>query len=209
LHPQNLLHKILFRKMKSVELLGTLRENTGKKASKGLRSQENVPCVLYGNGDNKYFSAPASAFREIIYTPNVYLLNLNINGEKRKAIIQEIQFHPVTDALVHIDFLEVNDNKKLVVSLPVKTSGNSAGVREGGKLSIEKKKLKVKGFVKDLPEDINIDITPLGMGKSIRIGDLAFKNIEFVEASAMPVVSVKLTRAAREAAEATTTPAKK
>jgi large subunit ribosomal protein L25 len=194
--------------MKSVELQGTLRDQTGKKASKGLRSQENVPCVLYGNGENKYFYASTGDFREIIYTPNVYLINLKIGGEKRKAIIQEIQFHPVTDALVHIDFLEVSDDKKIVVNLPVTVSGNSAGVREGGKLSIDKKRLKVRAMAKDLPDAINIDITPLGMGKSIRIGELNVKNVEFTEASGIPVVSVKLTRAAREAAETAAAPAK-
>jgi large subunit ribosomal protein L25 len=194
--------------MKSVELQGTLRDQTGKKASKGLRSQENVPCVLYGNGENKYFFASTSDFREIIYTPNVYLINLKIGGEKRKAIIQEIQFHPVTDALVHIDFMEVTDDKKIIVNLPVTVSGNSVGVREGGKLSIDKKRLKVKAFAKDLPESINIDVTALGMGKSIRISELTLKNVEFIEAGGIPVVSVKLTRAAREAAETAAAPAK-
>lgn len=188
--------------MKSVELQGTLRDSKGKKASKSLRAQENVPCVLYGNGENKYFYAPESSFREIIYTPNVYLINLDLNGKKHQAIIQDIQFHPVTDKLVHIDFYEVSDNKKVVVNLPVKVSGNSQGVKEGGKLSIDKKRLKVKAFVKDMPELINIDITTLGMGKTIRIGDLKFDNVELVEMAAMPVVSVKATRQAKEAAEA-------
>lgn len=189
--------------MKSVELQGTLRDLKGKKASKSLRAQENVPCVLYGNGENKLFYASESQFREIIYTPNVYLINVDLNGKKFRAIIQDIQFHPVTDKLVHIDFLEVTDDKKVVVNLPVTVSGNSQGVKEGGKLSIDKKRLKVRGFIKDIPEIINIDITTLGMGKSIRIGDLEFKNIEFVEAAPIPVISIKATRAAKEASEAT------
>lgn len=189
--------------MKSVELQGTLRENRGKKASKTLRAQENVPCVLYGNGENKFFYASEAQFRDIIYTPNVYLINLDLNGKKFKAIIQDIQFHPVTDKLVHIDFLEVADDKKVVVNLPVSVSGNSIGVKEGGKLSIDKKRLKVKAFVKDIPEVVNIDITSLGMGKTIRIGDLQFANVEFVEPAAMPVISIKATRASREAAETT------
>lgn len=189
--------------MKSVELQGTLRDLKGKKASKSLRAQENVPCVLYGNGENKFFHASESQFREIVYTPNVYLINIDLNGKKHKAIIQDIQFHPVTDKLVHIDFLEVADDKKVVVNLPVTVSGNSQGVKEGGKLSIEKKRLKVKAFVKDMPEVVNIDITHLGMGKIIRIGDLSFDKVEFVEPAAMPVVSVKATRAAKEAAEST------
>ncbi len=187
--------------MKSVELQGTLRDLKGKKASKSLRAQENVPCVIYGNGENKFFYASESQFREIIYTPNVYLINLDLNGKKHQAIIQDIQFHPVTDKLVHIDFLEVSNDKKVVVNLPVQTVGNSPGVKEGGKLTIDKKRLKVKAFVKDMPEAVNVDITPLGMGKTIRIGDLNFANVEFVEASAMPVVSVKTTRAAKEATE--------
>jgi large subunit ribosomal protein L25 len=189
--------------MKSVELQGTEREVRGKKGSKHLRAQENVPCVLYGNGENRFFYASESQFREIIYTPNVYLINLDLNGKKYKAIIQDIQFHPVTDKLVHIDFLEVTDNKKVVVNLPVTTSGNSQGVKEGGKLSIDKKRLKVRAFVKDMPEVVNIDITTLGMGKTIRIGDLQFDKVEFVEPVAMPVVSIKATRQAKEAAETT------
>ncbi len=189
--------------MKSVELQGTARDSRGKKASKDLRAQENVPCVLYGNGENKFFYASESQFREIIYTPNVYLINLDLSGKKHRAIIQDIQFHPVTDKLVHIDFLEVTDNKKVVVSLPVTVSGNSQGVKEGGKLSIDKKRLKVKAFVKDMPEVVNIDITTLGMGKTIRIGDLNFDKVEFVEPASMPVISIKATRQAKEAAEST------
>jgi large subunit ribosomal protein L25 len=189
--------------MKSVELQGTLRDLKGKKASKGLRAQENVPCVLYGNGENNFFYASESQFREIIYTPNVYLINVDLNGKKHKAIIQDIQFHPVTDKLVHIDFLEVSDDKKVVVNLPVTVSGNSQGVKEGGKLSIDKKRLKVRAFVKDMPDVVNIDITTLGMGKTIRIGELSFDKVEFVEPASMPVVSIKATRAAKEAAETT------
>lgn len=191
--------------MKSVELQGTLRDLKGKKASKSLRAQENVPSVLYGNGENKFFSASESQLREIIYTPNVYLINLDLNGKKHKAIIQDIQFHPVTDKPIHIDFLEVTDDKKVVVNLQVQTVGNSPGVKEGGKLSIDKKRLKVKAYVKDIPEAVNVDITTLGMGKTIRIGDLKFDKVEFVEPASMPVVSVKTTRAAKEATE---TPAK-
>ncbi len=189
--------------MKSVELQGTVREARGKKGSKALRAQENVPCVLYGNGENKFFYASESQFREIIYTPNVYLINLDLSGKKHRAIIQDIQFHPVTDKLVHIDFLEVTENKKVVVNLPVTVSGNSQGVKEGGKLSVDKKRLKVKAFVKDMPEVVNIDITTLGMGKTIRIGDLKFDKVEFVEPASMPVVTVKATRQAKEAAEST------
>lgn len=189
--------------MKSVELQGTARDSRGKKASKDLRAQENVPCVLYGNGENKFFYASESQFREIIYTPNVYLINLDLSGKKHRAIIQDIQFHPVTDKLVHIDFLEVTDNKKVVVNLPVTVSGNSQGVKEGGKLSVDKKRLKVKAFVKDMPEVVNIDITTLGMGKTIRIGDLKFDKVEFVEPASMPVVTIKATRQAKEAAEST------
>lgn len=195
--------------MKTVELQGTLRKSTGKKDAKNLRRSENVPCVLYGSGENKYFFAPNNSFREIVYTPNVYLIALNIEGAKSKAIIQDIQFNPVTDEISHIDFLEVKDDKKITVALPLRITGNSVGVREGGKLSVDKKKIKVKGFTKDLPELIEIDITSLGLGKTIRIGDLSVANVEFIESKGIPVVSVKATRASREASEAAATPAKK
>jgi large subunit ribosomal protein L25 len=194
--------------MKYIDLKGVARENLGKTASKKVRASENVPCILYGENTNVYFSVNEKELKEAIYTPNVYLVNLDIENKKYEAKIQDIQFHPVTDLPIHIDFFLINSAKKITVELPVRVSGNSVGVREGGKLAQELRKLKVKGLVKDLPDQIEIDITNLGLGKSLRVGDLTAKNIEFLNIKTNPVVSVRATRQSR-GTEVAATPEKK
>jgi large subunit ribosomal protein L25 len=188
--------------MKSIELKGTIRESVGKKNSKTLRVNESIPCIMYGGKDSVYFSVGEKELKEIIYTPKVYLVSLNINDKKYLAKIQDIQFHPVSDKAIHIDFFEVSDDKKVIMEVPVQVEGNSIGVKEGGKLVQDSRKLKVKGLVKDIPDEITIDVTTLGVGKSIRVGELTHDKIEFLNMKSCPVVSVKMTRAARGAAEA-------
>jgi large subunit ribosomal protein L25 len=183
--------------MKSIELKGTIRESVGKKNSKALRVNENVPCILYGGKNSVYFSVIEKDLKEIIYTPKVYLISLNIKGKKHLAKIQDIQYHPVTDSPAHIDFYEVSDDKKIVIEVPVRVEGNSVGVKEGGKMSLDSRKVKVKGLVKDIPDEIVLDITNVGLGKSIRVGDLTHDKVDFMDLKNNPVVSVKLTRIAR------------
>jgi len=194
--------------MKSIELKGTIRESVGKKNSKAVRSSEAVPCVLYGGKDSVNFSVVEKDLKEIIYTPKVYLIALNINGDKRLAKMQAVQYHPVSDAPLHIDFYEVSNDKKIEIEVPVRIEGNSIGVKEGGKLVQDSRKLKVRGIVKDIPDEIVLDVTDLGIGKCIRVVDLTHKKVEFLNLKNSPVVSVKLTRAARGAAEGTAEPAK-
>jgi large subunit ribosomal protein L25 len=194
--------------MKSIELKGIVRESVGKKDSKALRANEAVPCILYGGKDSLSFSIVEKDLKEIIYTPKVYLIALDINGQKRLAKIQDVQYHPVSDKPLHIDFYEVTEDKKIEIEVPVRVEGNSTGVKEGGKLVQDSRKLKVRGFVKDIPDEIVLDITSLGLGKSLRVGDLTHDKVEFLNLKNNPVVSVKLTRAARGAAEATTAAAK-
>lgn len=189
--------------MKYIDLKGVVRENLGKNASKSVRASENVPCILYGENTNVSFSVNEKELKEAIYTPNVYLVNLDIDNKKYEAKIQDIQFHPVTDAPIHIDFLLIDPAKKISIELPVRLQGNSIGVREGGKLAQELRKLKVRGLVKDIPDDITIDITNLGLGKSLRVGDLSFENIELLNIKTNPVVSVRATRQSRGAEAAT------
>jgi large subunit ribosomal protein L25 len=191
--------------MKYIDLKGVVRESLGKTANKKIRANEDVPCILYGENTNVYFAVNHKELKTVIYTPNVYLVNLDIDNKKYEAKVQDVQFHPVTDMPVHVDFLLINKDKKITVDLPVRVQGNSIGVREGGKLSQELRKLKVKGFVKDLPDEISIDITNLGLGKSMRVGDLAVSNIEFLNMKASPVVSVKATRQSRGAETAAAT----
>jgi len=193
--------------MKSIELKGTIRETAGKSSSAKLRNNKSVPCILYGGKELVKFSVVEADLKPVIFTPNVYIVELNIDGKMYKSKIQAMQFHPVTDATLHIDFYEVADDKLIGIELPVKVIGNSIGVKEGGKLVQDLRKLKVRGVVKNLPEEIVVDITELGLGKSMRVGELSAENVEFLDFKNSPVVSVKLTRAARGAAE-TATPAK-
>jgi len=183
--------------MKSIELKGTIRESVGKKNSKVLRTNETVPCILYGGKDSVYFSVVEKDLKGIIYTPKVYLISLDIKGKKHLAKIQDIQYHPVSDAPIHIDFYEVSDDKMIVIEIPVRVEGNSIGVKEGGKLVQDSRKLKVRGIVKNLPDEIVLDVTDLGVGKSLRVGDLTHDKVEFLDLKNEPVVSVKLTRAAK------------
>ncbi|HRG04093.1 MAG: 50S ribosomal protein L25/general stress protein Ctc [Paludibacteraceae bacterium] len=186
--------------MKTFELSGEVRENLGKKATKAVRVSENIPCVLYGGKDNVHFTVSASAVRKLIYTPEVYVVELTIGKNKTKAIMKELQFHAVTDKVQHIDFLEIDEKKPVVVELPVKLTGLAEGVKAGGKLSLEMRKLKVKGIYTNIPESITVDVTNVGLGKSIQVGKLALKDLEILNSKMSVVAQVKLTRAARGAA---------
>ena len=186
--------------MKTFELSGEVRENLGKKATKAVRVSENIPCVLYGGKDNVHFTVSASAVRKLIYTPEVYVVELTIGKNKTKAIMKELQVHAVTDKVQHIDFLEIDEKKPVVVELPVKLTGLAEGVKAGGKLSLEMRKLKVKGIYTNIPESITVDVTNVGLGKSIQVGKLALKDLEILNSKMSVVAQVKLTRAARGAA---------
>ncbi len=188
--------------MKTFELNGTVRTDLGKKATKADRVSENVPCVLYGVADNVHFTATKSDLRKLIYTPEVFLVDLTIDGNKSKAIMKALQFHPVTDNVLHIDFYQVTENKPVVVEIPVKLEGLAEGVKSGGKLSLEMRKLKVKGLYTQLPENIVIDVAELGLGKSIQVAKISVENLEILNAKNAVVCQVKLTRAARGAAAA-------
>jgi large subunit ribosomal protein L25 len=194
--------------MKYIDLKGTVRENLGKSGSKKIRANEQVPCILYGTDTTVYFSVIEKELKEVIYTPNVYLVNLDIDGKKYQVKMQDVQYHPVSDLPIHIDFLLVDKDKKITIDLPVRVQGNSVGVREGGKMVLDLRKLTVKGFVKDLPDEIDVDITELGLGKSLRVGEIAIKNIEMLNMKANPVVSVRETRQSR-GTEVAATPEKK
>ncbi len=188
--------------MKVFELKGTLRTDLGKKATKADRAGENVPCVLYGGAENVHFNATVSDLRKLIYSPDVYIVNLTVEGKTCKAIMKALQFHPVSDKVLHIDFLEVTDSKPVVVEIPVQLNGLAEGVKAGGKLALEMRKLRVKGIYTNLPEKINLDVTNLGLGKTIQVGALKFDNFDILNAKNAVVAQVKLTRAARGAAAA-------
>lgn len=188
--------------MKVLELEGTVRESVGKKATKALRATDSVPCVLYGGNENVHFQVTNSALRKLIYTPNVYVVDLTVGNKKVKAIMKEVQFHPVKDDVLHVDFYEVTETKPIVVEIPVRLEGLAAGVRAGGKLVQDMRKLKVKGLWTNIPDVLTINVENLGLGKTTQVKDLSFENVEIINSPNIVVAAVKLTRAARGAAAA-------
>ena len=195
--------------MKEISVSGQKRATTGKKATKELRKEGLVPCNLYGEkkGGNGLpealaFAIPAAQLRKAVYTPHVYVVNLTIDGEAHKAVIKELQFHPTTDALLHIDFFEVNETKPITIGIPVKLSGHAQGVRDGGRLSQAVRKLNVTAPYKQIPEELEIDVTELKLGKAIKVAELNFEGLEIATPAQVVVCSVKATRASRSAAAA-------
>jgi large subunit ribosomal protein L25 len=187
--------------MKSIDLKVTLRKRTGKKDARTLRKSSQVPCVLYGGKENLHFYAEDRAFKNLVYTHNIYVINLDVEGKKHKAILKEIQFHPVSDALDHIDFVEVADDKPVVIGLPVELTGSSIGIRAGGKLRQRKRYIKVKGLIKDLPDSLVIDISGLDIGQSVLAGDLIYPRVEVLEQARALVVGVISSRVAAKGME--------
>jgi len=185
--------------MKSVVIEGKKRESLGKKSSKKVRLEENVPCVLYGGEAPVHFYTPFSQFRQIIYTPDVFIIELDIDGKKYSSILQDTQWNPIEEQLLHADFLLVSDKKPIKVELPIKIVGHAQGTKQGGKLKINMRKLKVKALAKNIPDAIDIDVEELGLGQSIKVGDLNIPEIEFMDKKSNVVVSVVVTRAARAA----------
>lgn len=188
--------------MKKFEIKGTARQALGKKDTRNLRAQDLVPCVLYGGEAPVHFYAPESDFRKIVYTPKVYQVALDIDGKIYEAFMQELQFHPVSDKLLHIDFLQVTDKKAVKVDLPVRLDGYAKGIQQGGRLKSNLRTLRVKGLSNSLPDEIVIDVTNLGIGESIRVSDIKTDGFEILNAKSVPVATVVVTRAARAAMNA-------
>ncbi len=193
--------------MKSIDVKGTARVAGGKKAAKLIRKQGLVPCNLYGEqrGENglpvaECFSVEATEVRNLVYSPDIYSVNLNIDGKERKAVMKELQFHPVSDQLLHIDFYEINEQKPIVMEVPIKLNGLAEGVKAGGKLAASVRKLKVKAPYTHIPERLEIDVTNLGLGKTIKVGELSFEGLELVTSPSVVVCQVKMTRGAKSAA---------
>ncbi len=196
--------------MKSIEIKGTKRTTLSKQEVKSLRNEEKVPCVLYGGKDQLHFSADASEFKPLIYTPAVHTVSIDVDGSNYQAIVQEVQFHPINDRIMHIDFLAIADDKPVVMDIPVKLTGTSEGVRAGGRLVAKVRKLKVRAMPNALPDFIEISISNLNIGDSIRVRDLQRKDITFLDSPNNVVVGVRVTRAVVEAtpvAAATAAPA--
>jgi large subunit ribosomal protein L25 len=188
--------------MKTFEIKGQLRTATGKKDSKILRGQELVPCVLYGGSENIHFYLPFSEFRHIVYTPDVFLVNIEIEGKVYQAVMQDTQWHPVEEKMLHADFLQVVENKPIKVSLPVNVVGTAKGIKAGGKLKVNLRKLKVKGLADKLPQAIDVPVTELGLGQSIKVGELKAQEMQILNNKSDVIATVTVTRAARAAMSA-------
>ncbi len=188
--------------MKTVVVKGQKRTALGKKESRKLRSQENIPAVLYGGIEPLHFSVSFSELRKLVYTPNVYLIDLDIEGEIYPALMQDVQWHAVEEQILHVDFFKIDAKKPVKIEVPIKVTGLAKGIKAGGKLKTTMRRLKVKALAENLPDNVVIDVTKLGIGQSIKVGDLSLNNVEFLDNKSNVVVGVIVTRAAKSAAGA-------
>ena len=187
--------------MKSFDLKGTSRTEVGKKSTNELRKNNGIPCIIYGiEKEAKAFSVTTDAVRKLVYTPDIHVVNLTIDGVECKAVLKDIQFHPVKDTILHMDFLQIVEDKAIVMEVPTVLTGLAAGVKLGGKLQQAIRKIKVKAVYANIPEKLTVDVTELGLGKSIKVGELSFEGLELVTPAQTVVCSVAATRASREAA---------
>lgn len=193
--------------MKSIEVKGTARtiaerSSEQARALKSIRKDSGVPCELYGGGENIHFTVSVDNLRNLVYTPHIYVVDLIIDGKKINAILKDIQFHPVKDTILHVDFYQIDEKKPIVMEVPVQLEGLAEGVKAGGKLTLQMRKLKVKALYNVIPEKLTVNVAHLGLGKTIQVRELKFDNLEILSAKEAVVCAVKLTRAARGLAAA-------
>ncbi len=199
---------ITLQQMKTIEIKGSLRTELGKKSAKLIRKSGSVPCVIYGKEQNIHFHTHEINFKNLVFTADAHLVKLIIGDKEYNAVLKDMQFHPVKDNILHADFVEIFDNKPVTINIPIKVHGDSVGVIAGGKLSIKKRNLKVKGLAKDLPEFLPIDITNLKIHEGVKVGDLSFNKVELLDMKKALVLSIATSRVAQKtdaeiAAEAT------
>ena len=190
--------------METIKISGVKRNAFGKKESKLIRKEGLGPCTIYGRGETIHFSVDARSLKPLIYTPQSYLVEFDIDGQKEVGVMREVQYHPVNDTILHIDFYHVIPGKPIAIDVPVRLSGSSEGVKQGGKLILSKRKLRISATMENLPDELVVDVTTLGLGKSIFVGDLKYDNITLLTPATTAVCAVKMTRAARGAAAAAT-----
>jgi len=185
--------------MKSIAISGSLRENVGKRDAKELRYEGKVPAVLYGGEKQYHFAVSAADLKSLVYTPDVHFVDLDLDGQKFQAIVQETQFHPLNDLIRHIDFLELNDKKEVTMNIPVSLTGTSPGVRSGGKLIQKLRKLRVKALPNAIPQVIEVSLNALEVGKSVRVSAIKLENARVLNNADDTIVSVVMSRALRQA----------
>ncbi|MGB0525331.1 MAG: 50S ribosomal protein L25/general stress protein Ctc [Flammeovirgaceae bacterium] len=186
--------------MKIVDVIGYNRTEIGKKSSKDLRRAGNVPCVMYGGEEgNLHFHSPMILFRDLVYTPEVCFVNMDIEGKEYKCILQDVQFHPVSEIILHADFLRLYDDVPVMMEIPVKFVGNSPGLQKGGKLSTKLRKIKVKALPKDMPENVEVSLEGLELGQSVKVKSVDAQNYEILSGPNVTIASVTIPRALRSA----------
>jgi len=188
--------------MKTLKLTADRREVFGKKGSKAVRNAGQIPAILYGGGETIHFSLDEKSLKPLIYSPNSYIVEFEMEGKVERGVMREVQFHPVKEKALHIDFFRVTDGKPVSIEVPVRLTGNAEGVKQGGKLQLNKRKIRVSGLVENLLDELVVDVTELGLGKTIFVGDLKFNNLTLLTPATTAVASVRITRAARGAADA-------
>lgn len=187
--------------MKTVEIIGYRRANLGKAESRKLREEGQVPCVLYGGDEQIHFYSPMILFRELVYTNEAHFVHLNIEGVEAKAILQEVQFHPVSEIILHADFLLISDDRKIRMNIPTRLTGRAPGVEKGGTLVTKRTSLKVLAYPKDMPDHIDVDVSHLDFHHAVKVGDMNIPGLEFLDPKAATIATVEIPRAAKLAAE--------
>lgn len=184
--------------MKQVEIIGYSRANLGKKGSKDLRLDSNVPCVLYGGASQLHFHVPMFLFRDIVYTGEACTVLLNLEGKQHKCVVQEVQFHPINEMLLHVDFLALDEKKEVKMNIPIKFEGTSPGVIKGGKLVQKVATLQVKALPKNLPDVIMVDISKLELAKSVKVGEIKTKDYTILNSKSIPVCTITIPRSLKQ-----------
>jgi large subunit ribosomal protein L25 len=187
--------------MKTVEIIGYRRANLGKTESQRIREEGSVPCVLYGGNEQVHFHAPLILFRDVVYTNEAHFVHLNIEGDECQAILKEVQFHPVSEMILHADFLRISEDRKIKMDIPTRLIGAAKGVEKGGALVRKRASLKVFGFAKDMPDHIDVDVTELDFHHAIKVSDVKMPNLEFLDPKQASIAVVEVPRAAKMAAE--------
>ena len=183
--------------MKTLEIIGYQRANLGKKESKRLRNEGYVPCVVYGGEEQTHFYAPMILFRELVYTDDAHFVHLNIEGEEKQCILQDIQFHPVNEIILHADFLELHEGKPVKMDIPIRLQGTPAGVAKGGKLMFKRRTLAIKALPKNMPSHIDLDVSKLDFGKSIKVEEVKAGNVTIIDDPALSIAVIEVPRALR------------
>ncbi|HEY9008356.1 MAG TPA: 50S ribosomal protein L25/general stress protein Ctc [Ohtaekwangia sp.] len=187
--------------MKTVEIIGYKRANLGKAGSQKLRDDGLVPCVLYGGNEQVHFCSPMILFRDLVYTNEAHFVHVNIEGEECQAILQEVQFHPVSEVILHADFLRISEDRKIKMSIPTRLVGTAPGVSKGGTLVRKRASLKVYGFPKDMPDHIDVEVSSLDFHHAIKVGDMKIEGLEFLDPKQATIAAVEVPRAAKMAAD--------